>query len=92
MLVETYHEDVDKCLLVINSALTAGMSWDNIAEMVTTQPPLSLPPLSLPALSLFLSLSLSHTLSLSFSHSFSLSPRPLSLPALSLTHLTPHAW
>ena len=37
LLVELYAEDVDKCMLVINSALTAGMSWDDIATMVKVE-------------------------------------------------------
>jgi hypothetical protein len=37
LLVELYADDVDKCMLVINSALTAGMSWDDIDTMVKAE-------------------------------------------------------
>lgn len=36
-LLEAYAEEVDKVALVINSALGAGMAWDDIAEMVKTE-------------------------------------------------------
>jgi hypothetical protein len=34
LLVELFADDVEKCMLVINSALGAGMSWTDIEEMV----------------------------------------------------------
>ena len=37
LLVELFADDVDKCMLVINSALTAGMSWDDIDTMVKVE-------------------------------------------------------
>jgi hypothetical protein len=37
LLVELFADDVDKCMLVINSALTAGMSWDDIDTMVKAE-------------------------------------------------------
>lgn len=37
LLVELYAEDVDKCMLVINSALSSGMSWDDIEAMVAAE-------------------------------------------------------
>lgn len=36
-LVEVFADEVDKACLVINSAASAGMSWDDIAEMVQTE-------------------------------------------------------
>ena len=33
-LLETYAEDVDKAVYVLNSALGAGMSWEEIDTMV----------------------------------------------------------
>ena len=44
MLMEVYHEDVDKCILVISSAVNAGMSWDSIAEMVAAETAAGNPP------------------------------------------------
>lgn len=37
LLVELFADDVDKCMLVINSALTAGMDWDAIDTMVKVE-------------------------------------------------------
>ena len=37
LLVELFADDVDKCMLVINSALTAGMHWDAIDAMVKVE-------------------------------------------------------
>ena len=37
MLVEAFAEDVDKALLVLNSAISSGMAWDDIAAMVQTE-------------------------------------------------------
>ena len=37
LLVELFADDVDKCMLVINSALTAGMDWDAIDAMVKVE-------------------------------------------------------
>ena len=53
-LVEVYHEDVDKCILVISSAVNAGMSWDSIAEMVAAETAAGNRPPSLPTLPPFL--------------------------------------
>eukprot|EP00428_Durinskia_dybowskii_P082266 CAMPEP_0170439762 /NCGR_PEP_ID=MMETSP0117_2-20130122/45962_1 /TAXON_ID=400756 /ORGANISM="Durinskia baltica, Strain CSIRO CS-38" /LENGTH=1526 /DNA_ID=CAMNT_0010700115 /DNA_START=162 /DNA_END=4743 /DNA_ORIENTATION=+ len=36
-LLETYAEEVDKVALVINSALGAGMAWEDIGEMVKAE-------------------------------------------------------
>lgn len=37
MLLETYAEEVGKVCIVINSALSTGMSWEDIDEMVKTE-------------------------------------------------------
>ena len=37
MYVETYAEDIDKVLLVLNSAINSGMSWEDIGSMVATE-------------------------------------------------------
>jgi predicted ribosome quality control (RQC) complex YloA/Tae2 family protein len=37
MLLETYAEEVDKVALVINSAAGAGMTWEDIDEMVKAE-------------------------------------------------------
>lgn len=37
VLLETYAEEVDKAALVINSALGAGMAWEDISEMVKAE-------------------------------------------------------
>ena len=37
LLVELYAEDVEKCMLVINSAMAAGMSWTDIDLMVKAE-------------------------------------------------------
>jgi predicted ribosome quality control (RQC) complex YloA/Tae2 family protein len=36
-LVELYAEDIDKASLVVNSALAAGVSWDDLEAMVATE-------------------------------------------------------
>ena len=36
-LIELYAEDIDKVLLVINSCIDNGMSWDDIEEMVVME-------------------------------------------------------
>lgn len=37
MLVQAFADDVDKACLVINSALGAGMAWEDIDDMVKTE-------------------------------------------------------
>ena len=37
ILVESYADDIDKALLVINSALCSGMAWDDVTSMVAAE-------------------------------------------------------